>query len=198
VEKCTPKELCDKYHVIHADVYKWFNISFDIFGCTTTQPQTDITQDIFLKLHGNEFLKEEMTTQIYCEEHQSFLADRFVEGNCPVCDSPGARGDQCDFCGELLDPLDLKNPKCKIDGATPVTKETKHIFIELDKLQPEIEAFFRESDAKGSWSQNGKDITSAWLNLKSGLQARSITRDMKWGTKVPLPDYEEKSHLPVV
>ncbi len=91
-----------------------------------------------------------MTTQLYCQDHHSFLADRFVEGECPVCGFLDARGDQCDFCGQLLDPIDLKNPRCKINGATPVTKNTKHIFLELDKLQPEIERFVEQSAGKGA------------------------------------------------
>ncbi|KAK3337472.1 methionyl-tRNA synthetase [Cercophora scortea] len=190
VEGCTPQELCDKYHAVHAEIYKWFNISFDIFGRTTTELQTRITQDIFLELHKNGFLEERMTTQLYCEEHHSFLADRLVEGECPKCGYKDARGDQCDLCGLLLDPLELKNPRCKIDGSSPVTRETKHIFLELDKLQPKILTIFNESLAKGAWSANGAQITAAWL--KQGLQPRSITRDMKWGTKVPLPGYEEK------
>lgn len=190
MEKCTPQQLCDKYHIIHAAVYDWFNISFDIFGRTTTKLQTDITQDIFLKLNQNGFLKERMTTQLYCQQHHSFLADRFVEGECPLCGYADAHGDQCDFCGQLLDPLDLKHPRCKIDGGTPITKDTKHMFLELDKLQPEIDTFFQQSATNGAWSNNGKDITSAWL--KQGLNPRSITRDIKWGTGVPLPGYEKK------
>ncbi|KAF2728227.1 methionyl-tRNA synthetase [Polyplosphaeria fusca] len=190
VEKCTPQELCDKYHAIHSEIYKWFNISFDIFGRTTTQLQTDITQDIFLKLDKNGFLKERMTTQLYCQEHHSFLADRFVEGECPACGYEDARGDQCDLCGQLLEPLELKNPRCKVDGSTPVTKDTKHIFLELDKLQPEIATFFQQSAENGAWTNNGKHITSAWL--KEGLQPRSITRDIRWGTEVPLPGYQDK------
>ncbi|KAI5777172.1 methionyl-tRNA synthetase [Geopyxis carbonaria] len=190
VENCTPQELCDKYHVIHAEIYKWFDISFDIFGRTTTKLQTEITQDIFLKLNKNGFLEERMTTQLYCEEHHSFLADRFVEGECPDCGYEDARGDQCDLCGKLLESLELINPRCKVDGSTPITRDTKHIFLELDKLQPEIETFFLESAEKGGWSSNGRQITAAWL--KEGLQPRSITRDMKWGTEVPLPGYEEK------
>ncbi|PGG97138.1 hypothetical protein AJ80_09732 [Polytolypa hystricis UAMH7299] len=161
--------LGNKYHTIHAEIYKWFNISFDLFGRTTIQLQTDITQDIFLKLNDNGFLKERMTTQLYCQQHHSFLADRFVEGECPTCGHVDARGDQCDLCGQFLEPLELRNPRCKIDGSTPVTKDTKHIFLELDKLQPE---------------------------LKEGLQPRSITRDMKWGTEVPLPGYEDKVTYP--
>ncbi|KAI9681342.1 MAG: hypothetical protein M1817_002625 [Caeruleum heppii] len=190
IEKCTPQQLCDKYHAVHAAVYNWFNISFDIFGRTTTQLQTEITQDIFLKLNQNGFLKERMTTQLYCQQHHSFLADRFVEGECPLCGYADAHGDQCDSCGQLLDPLDLKHPRCKIDGDTPVTKDTKHMFLELDKLQPEIDTFFQKSSVNGAWTNNGKDITSAWL--KEGLRPRSITRDMKWGTQVPLSGYEDK------
>ena len=180
--------------MIHADIYKWFNIGFDIFGRTTTELQTDITQDIFLKLDKNGFLKERRTTQLYCEVHHAFLADRFVEGKCPVCDYPDARGDQCDLCGRLLDPLQLKEPRCKLDGATPITRETDHIFLELDKLQPQVQDFFQESSTSGEWSNNGKAITSAWL--KEGLEPRSITRDMKWGTKVPRLGYEDKVIYP--
>lgn len=133
---------------------------------------------------------------MYCEEHQSFLADRFVEGECPFCAYPDARGDQCDAdsCGRLLDPLQLKHPRCKIDGSPPVTKETNHIFFELDKLQPEVEAFVQKSHEAGEWSNNGHAITSAWF--KDGLEPRSITRDIKWGSKVPLPGYEEKVIYP--
>lgn len=194
MEKCTPRELCDKYHAIHADIYKWFNLSFDVFGRTTTDLQTEITQEIFLKLHSNGFLKEQTTTQLYCEKHHSFLADRFVEGECPICGYAEARGDQCDGCGGLLDTLQLINPRCKIDNATPVTRETTHVFLELDKLQPEIESFFEKSSSDGAWTNNGKVITSAWL--KEGLKPRSITRDMKWGTPVPLPGYEDKVIYP--
>ncbi|KAK4117010.1 methionyl-tRNA synthetase [Canariomyces notabilis] len=179
LENCTPQELCDKYHDLHAEIYKWFNISFDIFGRTTTQLQTSITQDIFLKLKENGFLKEQMTTQLYCEVHHSFLADRFVEGECPVGGYADARGDQCDLCGQLLEPLELKNPRCKVDGSTPITRDIKH-----------IETFFQGSAQNGGWSNNGKVITSAWL--KAGLHPRSITRDLRWGTAVPLPGYEEK------
>ncbi|KAK4198080.1 methionyl-tRNA synthetase [Triangularia verruculosa] len=192
IENCTPQALCDKYYTIHNEVYKWFSISFDIFGRTTTPLQTDITQDIFLKLKENGFLEERMTTQLYCEQHHWFLADRFVEGECPDCGYVDARGDQCDLCGKLLESLELIRPRCKVDGSVPITKDTKHVFLELDKLQPEVEAFFRESAAKGAWSSNGVSITAAWL--KEGLQPRSITRDLKGGTPVPssLEGYEDK------
>ncbi|KAI9801316.1 MAG: putative methionine--tRNA ligase, cytoplasmic protein rar1 [Piccolia ochrophora] len=186
----TPKELCDKYHALHADIYKWFEISFDIFGRTTTTQQTEIAQDIFLKLHKNGYLEEKSTTQPYCEQHSSFLADRFVEGECPRCGYDDARGDQCDKCGHLLDPFDLIKPRCKIDGATPVPRDTKHVHLLLDKLQPEVEKWSTKSSEEGAWSKNGRIITESWL--KEGLKDRGITRDLKWGTPVPLPGYENK------
>ncbi|KAF2441775.1 methionyl-tRNA synthetase [Karstenula rhodostoma CBS 690.94] len=189
-ENVTPEQLCTKYNALHADVYKWFNIGFDHFGRTPTQQQTDIAQDIFTKLHKNGYLEEQTTTQPYCETHKSFLADRFVEGTCPLCQYDDARGDQCDKCGHLLDPLELINPRCKLDGATPVPKETKHVYLLLDKLQPLEEEWFAKASKEGNWSSNGVQITSSWL--KEGLRPRGITRDLKWGTAVPLEGYENK------
>ena len=119
-----------------------------------------------------------------------FLADRFVEGTCPLCGYDDARGDQCDKCGHLLNPEDLINPRCKLDGTAPKQRKTKHAFILLDKLQEKVTAWSQESFAKGGWSENGINITNAWL--KEGLKPRGITRDLKWGTAVPLPGYENK------
>ncbi|KAG9229245.1 tRNA synthetases class I (M)-domain-containing protein [Amylocarpus encephaloides] len=186
----TPQELCDEFHKKHKDVYDWFEIAFDYFGRTTTEQQTVIAQDIFLKLHKNGFLEERTTTQPYCESHSSFLADRFVEGTCPKCQYNDARGDQCDKCGSLLDPFELINPHCKIDGATPVPRATTHIFLRLDKVQSDIEKWFDKSSKDGAWPQNGVSITRSWLN--KGLEGRSITRDLNWGTPIPLPGYENK------
>ncbi|KAI9671788.1 MAG: hypothetical protein M1831_003316 [Alyxoria varia] len=189
-EKITPQQLCDKYYKLHKEVYDWFDVSFDIFGRTPTQQQTDIAQEIFTKLHKNGYLEERTITQPYCETHSSYLADRFVEGECPYCAYGDARGDQCDACGKLLDPLELKNPRCKLDGTAPVQRDTRHTFILLEKLQPQIQAWVRDSASKGKWSSNGINITESWL--KEGLTARCITRDLKWGTAVPLPGYDNK------
>ncbi|KAK0720892.1 methionyl-tRNA synthetase [Lasiosphaeris hirsuta] len=188
----TPQALCDEFHVKHKAVYDWFDIAFDHFGRTTTQAQTDIVQDAFLKLHEKGFLEERTTTQPYCEKHEGFLADRFVEGTCPRpgCGYEDARGDQCDKCGNLLDPFELINPKCKIDGAAPVPRDTAHVFLKLDKLQPEIQSWFEKASKEGNWSSNGIAITKAWLD--GGLEGRSITRDMKWGVPVPLAGFEKK------
>ncbi|SMQ55579.1 unnamed protein product [Zymoseptoria tritici ST99CH_3D7] len=189
-EGITPQELCDKYNKLHKEVYDWFEIDFDHFGRTPTQQQTDIAQDIFLKLYKNGYLEERTTTQPYCTKHNGFLADRFVEGECPLCGYNDARGDQCDKCGHLLDPLELIKPRCKLDGATPEPRETKHVFILLDKLQDQVAEWNRKSHEKGAWSDNGVNITNAWI--KEGLKPRGITRDLKWGTAVPLDGYDQK------
>ncbi|KAL7276478.1 methionine--tRNA ligase mes1 [Rhizina undulata] len=189
-EGCTPRQLCDKYNALHAGVYKWFDIGFDYFGRTTTDSQTEIAQEIFLNLYKQGFLVEDSMTQLYCEKHDSFLADRFVEGTCPKCGYDDARGDQCDTCAQLLDPFELINPRCKLDGTSPIPRESKHIFLKLEELQPEIEEWTKKSSDAGQWSRNGRIITESWL--KEGLKQRCITRDLKWGTPVPLEGYEKK------
>ncbi|QRG40459.1 methionine-tRNA ligase [Candidozyma auris] len=189
-EKITPQQLCDKYHKLHKEVYDWFDIEFDHFGRTTTPLQTEIAQDIFMKLHKNGYLEEQTTEQLFCPVHKAFLADRFVEGTCPKCGYEDARGDQCDKCGGLLNPLELINPRCKLDNATPVVKESTHIYLKLNELEPELKKWVEEASEKGSWSKNSKTITNSWL--KQGLEPRCITRDLFWGTPVPLENYENK------
>ncbi|CCD24019.1 methionine--tRNA ligase MES1 NDAI_0C03590 [Naumovozyma dairenensis CBS 421] len=189
-EGCTPRELCDKYHKIHSDVYKWFQIGFDYFGRTTTEQQTEIAQDIFKKLDKNGYLEEQSMKQLYCPVHNSYLADRYVEGECPKCHYEDARGDQCDKCGGLLDPFELINPRCKLDNATPIPKFSDHIFLSLDKLEPSIAKWVEKSSEEGQWSKNSKTITNSWL--KDGLKPRCITRDLVWGTPVPLEKYKDK------
>ncbi|EPZ30937.1 Methionyl/Leucyl tRNA synthetase domain-containing protein [Rozella allomycis CSF55] len=184
------QELCDRFHKIHSDVYKWFDIDFDSFGRTTTPSQTEIAQDIFLKLNKNGHLQKETVSQLYSESCKMFLADRYVEGTCPLCGYNDARGDQCDSCGKLLNAMELKNPRCKIDGSTPIIKESTHVFIKLNDLQQKCEDFVKESSLKGQWSHNSVSVTNAWF--KEGLKPRCITRDLKWGTPVPLEELKEK------
>lgn len=193
-EGISPRELCDKYYTLHRDIYNWFEIGFDIFGRTSTEQQKSITQNIFRELHRNDYLIERTSWQPYCEKHKAFLADRFIEGTCPKCGYDDARGDQCDSCGSVdYEPLDLKNARCKLDpDVTPIARETRHIHLQLDKLQSRIEAWFQSACKKGSWSRNGKIITESWL--KQGLKDRGITRDLTWGTPIPLDVFAEEKN----
>ncbi|CAG8482495.1 3165_t:CDS:2, partial [Dentiscutata heterogama] len=163
---------------------------FDYFGRTTTPQQTDIAQDIFLKLYKNGYLNEDVVIQLFCEKCQRFLADRFVEGTCPKCSYEDARGDQCDHCGQLLNSIELINPRCKTDGSTPITRKSNHMFLDLSKLQQKVENWIEKASVEGKWSANSKTITQSWL--KEGLKPRCITRDLNWGTPVPLEEMKQK------
>jgi len=189
-ENKTPQEICDYYHKIHKECYDWFDCDFDYFGRTSTEQQTKACQDIFLKLHKNNLLVENTLTQPHCDTCNRFLADRFVHGTCPHCQYNDARGDQCDGCDKLLEPTELINPKCELCNSTPVIKETKHLFLDLPTIAPELEKWVEESSVKGGWSNNSIQTTKTWL--KQGLKPRCITRDLKWGVSVPLAGYENK------
>ena len=189
-EGVTPRELCDKYHEIHKEIYKWFNISFDYFGRTSTEKQTEIVQHIFNKVDENGYISEREMTQLYCPTCKRFLADRFVNGECPHCHNEDARGDQCDNCGKLLEPTELINPKCSVCGSTPVVKTTKHLFINLPKALPLLKEWMEKASRDGFWANNAIQITNSWI--RDGLQERCITRDLKWGIPVPKEGYEDK------
>lgn len=189
-EKLTPKQICDKYNEIHQQIYKWFDIDFDYFGRTSTESQTKIAQDIFMNLHKNDMLEEQTMVQIWCENCSMFLSDRYVNGTCPLCQYEDANGDQCDKCGKLLNPVELVEPKCALCSHSPENKNSKHLFLKLGKLQPELEEFIGSKEVEGDWGNNTKTITHTWL--KQGLKSRCITRDLKWGTQVPLEEYKDK------
>ncbi|XP_040015475.1 methionine--tRNA ligase, cytoplasmic isoform X1 [Xiphias gladius] len=189
-EGLTPQQICDKYHTIHSSIYDWFQIDFDFFGRTTTEKQTEIAQDIFWRLHKHGFLVEDTVEQLRCENCQRFLADRFVEGNCPHCSYPEARGDQCDKCGRLINAVELREPQCKVCKQTPVIRSSKHLFLDLPKLETQLSQWLEKSTSTGDWTANAKQITRSWL--RDGLKPRCITRDLQWGTPVPHPDFKEK------
>ncbi len=189
-EGLTPRQICDKYHAIHTDIYKTFNISFDTFGRTSTEKQTEIAQGIFNKLDEAGLIEEKVEERVFCDVDNMFLADRFVEGTCPYCEYEDARGDQCDRCGKLLDPEKLIKPRCKLCGTPPKRKPTAHLFLDLAALQPRLESWFEAASKAGNWTRNAIQTTRAWLD--QGLQARPITRDLKWGIPVPKPGYEDK------
>lgn len=193
-EKLTPKEICDKYHKLHKSVYDWFNIKFDHFGRTSTQHQTDVCHEIFHQLDKNGFITESVVEQLYCESCPRFLADRFVEGTCPYCAFDDARGDQCDKCGKLINAPDLKNPRCKVCRAAPILKSSNHLFLDLPKLKPDIKEWFeKQVNCESScWTQTAKANAASWLKDEFDLKPRCITRDLKWGTPVPRPGFEDK------
>ncbi|MDR2305302.1 MAG: methionine--tRNA ligase [Treponema sp.] len=189
-EGISPRELCDRYHAIHADIYRWFNIAFDKFGRTSTPIQTEVTQGIFKKLDEAGYIPEHQLEQLHCEHCGRFLADRFIRGVCPYCGSSEARGDQCESCGKLLDPTELKEPKCSVCGSTPVLKTTRHLYIDLPKIRPLLEEWIKEASVKGFWANNAIRMTEAWI--RDGLKERAITRDLRWGIPVPKAGYEDK------
>jgi methionyl-tRNA synthetase len=189
-EGLTPRQICDKYHTIHKQCYEWFGISFDHFGRTSTPLQTQIAQDIFKHCENNDKVLEQDVEQLFCNTDQRFLADRYVTGTCPDCGYEDARGDQCDSCGHLLNATDLVDPKCHICKNTPVVQKSKHLFLDLPALSDELTQFVDTQSVKGRWSQNSISVSQSWL--KTGLKPRCITRDLKWGTPVPRPGYENK------
>jgi methionyl-tRNA synthetase len=189
-EGVTPRELCDHYHKIHRDIYNWFGIAFDKFGRTSDPRHTEITQSIFRDLDAAGLVKSQTIEQLYCEKDGRFLADRYVVGICPVCGYEGARGDQCEKCGKLLDPMELKEPKCSTCGSTPKPRSTTHLYIDLPAIRPKLEAWMKKASVDGFWANNAIQMTQAWL--RDGLKERAITRDLKWGIPVPKPGYEDK------
>ncbi|MCX8198376.1 MAG: methionine--tRNA ligase [Candidatus Micrarchaeota archaeon] len=189
-EGVSPKELCDKYYQMHKRIYEWFGISTDIFGRTTTPLHTEITHEIFLALHKNGFIVEGEMLQAYDEKAKMFLADRYVEGTCPHCGYNEARADQCDKCGKLLNFDELINPVSKISKTAPVKKASKHLFINLPKIENELSAWIEKASKEGFWSENSYRIAKAWIS--EGLKRRCITRDLKWGVPIPLPGWESK------
>jgi methionyl-tRNA synthetase len=189
-ENITPQQICDKYHAVHRDIYKWFNIGFDYFGRTTTPEQTEIAQDIFNKNDANGNVNHDEVKQFYCTKDKKFLADRFIEGHCPSCGYEDARGDQCDACQKLLNPDELVRPRCKFCSQSPEPRTSKHLFLNLPKLRPSLEAFVNESSVKGAWTSNSTAVTRSWLN--DDLRHRCISRDLNWGTPVPKEGYTDK------
>lgn len=189
-EGCTPKELVDKYFKIHKEIYQWFNFDIDCFGRTSDPSNHEISKDIFVKLYQNGFIIEQTLIQMWDDSEKRFLSDRFIIGTCPHCKFEHARGDQCDNCGKLLDPIDLINPKSEISGTTPIQKESKHLFIDLSKIEnnknldPDLTEWIEQN--KKTWTHNALTTTKGWI--KEGLKPRCITRDLSWGVPIPVEE----------
>ncbi|GGH05741.1 methionine--tRNA ligase [Sphingobacterium alkalisoli] len=188
-EGVTPKEIIDKYNKQIKDSFEDFGISFDIYHRTSEPIHHELSQEFFLNLYEKGEFIEKFSEQYYDQEFNQFLADRYIVGTCPHCQNEGAYGDQCEKCGTSLSPTDLINPKSTLSGNTPILKETKHWYLPLDKYQPWLEEWLIEGK-KGELKSNVFGQCQSWL--KSGLQPRSMTRDLDWGVDVPLTEAEGK------
>lgn len=189
-EKVSPKDIIDRYHEINKKAFEQFGMSFDIYSRTSIETHHETAKEFFLEFHKQGILVEKKTLQFYDEKAKMFLPDRYVEGTCPNCGNENARSDECENCGALYQPDELKNPKSKISGETPVLKETSHWFFPLNKFQEKLELYIKEMDNKFGWKENVLQYCRSWL--KEGLQERAITRDLDWGVKVPLENSDGK------
>jgi methionyl-tRNA synthetase len=183
----TPREIVDYYHDSIVKSFQELEIDFDNFSGTARPEHTRISQEFFLNLFKAGYVLQKTTQQLYCEHDKRFLADRYIEGTCPYCGADGARGDQCDACGKLIDAIKLIDPKCKICGNTPVIKDTTNWYIELPKFEKPLREWLK---TKTYWKENVLNFIMSWLN--EGLIERSITRDLNWGIPVPLDEAEGK------
>ncbi|MBC8382744.1 MAG: methionine--tRNA ligase [Candidatus Cloacimonetes bacterium] len=183
----TPREIVDHFHDSIVKSFKDLEIDFDNFSGTARPEHTRISQEFFLNLLKAGYVLQKTTQQLYCEHDKRFLADRYIEGTCPYCGAEGARGDQCDACGKLIDAMKLIDPKCKICGNKPIVKETTNWYIELPKFEKPLREWLK---TKNYWKENVLNFIMSWLN--EGLIERSITRDLNWGIPVPLDEAEGK------
>ncbi|WP_298062638.1 methionine--tRNA ligase [uncultured Rikenella sp.] len=195
-EGVTPQDVVDKYHGIIKDAFRRFGISFDIYSRTSSATHARTASDFFRKLYEQGEFIEQTTEQYYDPEAQQFLADRYITGTCPKCQSEGAYGDQCEKCGSTLSPTELIDPKSAITGATPVLKKTKHWFLPLDKYEPMLrEWILKEHGADNGgehevWKSNVYGQCKSWLD--GGLLPRAVSRDLDWGIPVPVEGAEGK------
>lgn len=184
----TPKELTDKAHEYVSELFNQWEISFDNYTRTETAIHKDFVRSLMKKLFDRGYIEPKDQVVPYCLRDNIYLPDRFIEGICPYCGYDGARGDQCDKCGRLLDPEDLISPQCVFCGTRPVFVTRKHWFFRIDKLENDIRAWV---EAHPNLEDNVKRTTLSWV--KSGLKPRAITRDNKWGIPAPFPDAEDKT-----
>ncbi|CEN36933.1 methionine--tRNA ligase [Capnocytophaga cynodegmi] len=188
-EGVTPQEIIDKYHQIIKKSFEDFGISFDNYSRTSLSVHHKTASDFFRKLYEQGDFIEEVSEQLYDEQAQQFLADRFVTGTCPKCSNPEAYGDQCEKCGTSLNATDLINPKSTITGTKPTLKETKHWFLPLNRYQKFIEEWILEGHKK-DWKPNVYGQVKSWLDDE--LKPRAVTRDLDWGIPVPVEGAEGK------
>ncbi|MDD5402854.1 MAG: methionine--tRNA ligase [Dehalococcoidales bacterium] len=187
-EGISPSEVAQKYHRSFLECWDKLGISFDLFTHTDTQNHAEVSQDIFLKLYNQGDIYKDTVLQPWCPKCQRYLPDRYVEGDCPLCGYDGARGDQCDKCGQPLNPVDLKNPRCGLCSTAPEFKESEHFFLRLSAFQDRLIEWVKTKE--NLWRPNVYRFTLSYL--ENGLKDRAITRDIDWGIELPLEGYPGK------
>lgn len=187
-KKIDPKTMTDIVHEYVAKLFKEWEISFDNYTRTETPIHKDFVRDLLMKIYRNGYVFEQEDIVPYCPQDKIFLPDRFIEGTCPYCKYPKARGDQCDNCGRLLHPTELVDPRCVLCGSKPVFKKTRHWFFDLPKLQDKILEWVKNNP---NLPDNVRNFTLSWIG--EGLKPRSLTRDNKWGIPAPFPGARDKT-----
>ena len=187
-EGCTPQQVVDRYNKIISESFREFGISFDNYGRTTSEVHRKTASDFFRKLYEKGEFVEKESEQYYDEEAHTFLADRYITGECPHCHFEHAYGDQCEKCGTALSPTELINPKSALSGSKPVLRKTKHWYLPLDKHQQWLEPWITEQHKE--WRSNVMGQCKSWFDL--GLQPRAVSRDLEWGIPVPVEGAEGK------
>ena len=182
-----PSEIATKYHHEFLEAWQRLGISFDLFTHTDTANHAEVSQDIFLTLLNKGYIYKDTMSQPFCPQCQRFLPDRYVEGTCPYCGFSGARGDQCDECGQPLNPAELIEPRCRLCGTPPQFRDSEHFFLRLSAFQDKLLSWVRKQK---HWRPNVLNFTRRYL--EGGLKDRAITRDIDWGVPIPLPGYESK------
>ena len=183
-EKVKPQVIIDRFHEANKKAFKRFGMSFDNYSRTSLPIHHETAKEFFLEFYNHGLFTEKKSLQFYDDKVNMFLPDRYVEGTCPKCGNEEARSDECENCGSLYDPSELKNPKSKISGGTPTLKETTHYYFPLGKYQPALEKYVDEMNEKYGWKDNVLNYCRGWF--KDGLKDRAITRDLDWGIKVPV------------
>ncbi len=187
-EGITPQQVVDRYHAIIKESMQQMGISFDIYSRTSNKVHHETAAAFFKKLYDDGLFEEKETEQYFDEKANTFLADRYITGTCPVCANPNAYGDQCEKCGTSLSPEQLINPKSTLSDAVPVKRKTKHWYFPLQNYEPWLKEWILEGHKE--WKNNVYGQCKSWI--ENGLHPRAMTRDSNWGIKVPLPDAEGK------
>jgi methionyl-tRNA synthetase len=182
-EGVEPQVIVDRYHEEFLGNWRTLGISWDLYTSTGTPNHHEVTQDVFLRLLERGYLEKRTSSQFYDPEVGRFLPDRYVQGICPHCGYPEARGDQCENCGRTLDPTDLVDPRSRLSGVPPVERDTEHYFLLLSRLEEPLREWL--SSRKG-WRRHVKNWALGMVN--EGLPDRAITRDIEWGVEVPVDD----------